>query len=51
MVTGAADRPEIARAYTMARDELNRRPVRMPVANQLASLYATYLQVDAREPS
>jgi hypothetical protein len=51
MVTGAADRPEIARAYTMARDELNRRPVRMPVATQLASLYATYLQVDARESS
>jgi hypothetical protein len=51
LATGAADRPEIARAYTMARDELNRRPVRMSVAAQLVSLYATYLQLDARESS
>jgi hypothetical protein len=35
----------------MARDELDRRPVRMPVAAQLVSLYATYLQVDSRESS
>ena len=51
LATGAADRPEIARAYAMARDELDRRPVRMPVAAQLVSLYATYLQVDSRESS
>ena len=51
LAIGAADRPEIARAYDMARDELDRRPVRMPVAAQLVSLYATYLQVDSGEPS
>src|SRR5215213_5090140 len=51
LATGVADRPEIARAYAMARDELDRRPVRMPVAAQLVSLYATYLQVDSRESS
>jgi hypothetical protein len=51
VATGAADRPEIARAYALARDELDRRPARMPIAAQLVSLYSTYLQFASRESS
>ncbi len=49
VATGAADQPEITRAYVMARDELDRRPARMPIAAQLVSLYSTYMQFAPRE--
>jgi hypothetical protein len=51
VATGAADRAEVARAYAMARDELDRRPARIPIATQLISLYAAYLQVASGESS
>jgi len=51
VLTGAADRPEIARVYAMARVELDRRPARMAIAAQLVGLYSTYLQFAPRESS
>ncbi len=42
--TGVASQPEIIQVYEMARSELTRRPTRMPIAAQLVTLYATYLQ-------
>jgi hypothetical protein len=51
VATAAADRPEIARAYAMAREELDRRPARMAIAAQLVGLYSTYLQFASRESS
>jgi hypothetical protein len=51
VLTGAADRPEIARVYAMAREELDRRPARMAIAAQLVGLYSTYLQFAPRESS
>jgi len=44
--TGIADRPDIARAYAMAREELAREPCRMVLAGQLVTLYQTYLQLE-----
>jgi hypothetical protein len=51
VLTGAADRPEIARVYAMTREELDRRPARMAIAAQLVGLYSTYLQFAPRESS
>ena len=39
--------PEVARAYQMAREELDRTPCRMVLAGQLVSLYQTYLQMES----
>ena len=44
---GVADMPDIGRAYSMARQALDRRPCRMVLAKQLVSLYQTYLQLEA----
>jgi hypothetical protein len=44
--TGVAERPDVARAYTMAREALDRRPCRMVLAGQLVTLYQTYLQLE-----
>ena len=44
--TGVADQPDIARAYAMAREELDRQPCRMVLAGQLVTLYQTYLQLE-----
>ena len=44
---GVADVPDIARAYQMARQALDRQPCRMVLAQQLVSLYQTYLQLEA----
>ena len=44
--TGAADRADLARAYAMAREELDRQPCRMVLAGQLVTLYQTYLQLE-----
>jgi hypothetical protein len=45
--TGVADHPDLARAYAMAREALDRQPCRMVLANQLVTLYQTYLQLEA----
>jgi hypothetical protein len=44
--TGVADRPDVARAYAMAREALDRTPCRMVLAGQLVTLYQTYLQLE-----
>jgi hypothetical protein len=46
--TGRAGAPDVARAYRMARTELDRTPCRMALAGQLVTLYQTYLQLEAR---
>ncbi len=43
---GVADVPDVARAYSMAREALDRQPCRMVLAAQLVSLYQTYLQLE-----
>jgi hypothetical protein len=40
-----ADVSEVARAYAMAREALDRRPCRMLLARQLVDLYQTYVQI------
>ena len=44
---GVAEMPDIARAYSMAREALDRQPSRMVLARQLVTLYQTYLQLEA----
>jgi hypothetical protein len=44
--TGVGDKPDLARAYAMARDALDREPCRMVLARQLVTLYQTYLQLE-----
>jgi hypothetical protein len=44
MATGQADVPDIAQAYELARNALDQRPSRMILAEQLVSVYQTYLQ-------
>jgi hypothetical protein len=44
---GVAEAPDVARAYSMARQELDRQPCRMVLAQQLVTLYQTYLQLEA----
>ncbi len=41
--TGRADEPDLVRAYAMAREALDARPSRPALADQLVTLYATYL--------
>ena len=43
--TGAADQPDVQRAYELAREELARRPTRTGLAAQLVALYQRYLEV------
>jgi hypothetical protein len=45
---GVADVPDIAQAYQLARQALDRQPCRMVLAQQLVSLYQTYLQLEAQ---
>jgi hypothetical protein len=45
---GVADMPDIAQAYQLARQALDRQPCRMVLARQLVSLYQTYLQLEAK---
>jgi hypothetical protein len=45
--TGVADRPDVTRAYAMAREALDRTPCRMILAGQLVTLYQTYLQLES----
>ncbi|HSU35783.1 MAG TPA: hypothetical protein VLJ88_08985 [Propionibacteriaceae bacterium] len=40
-----AEVPDVARAYAMAREALDRRPCRMLLARQLVDLYQTYVQI------
>ena len=42
--TGVADVPDVARAYELARAALSEQPSRMLIAEQLVTLYQTYLQ-------
>ena len=42
--TGVADVPDVARAYELARSALSEQPCRMLIAEQLVTLYQTYLQ-------
>jgi hypothetical protein len=44
---GVSEVPDIARAYSMAREALDRQPSRMVLARQLVTLYQTYLQLEA----
>ena len=44
MATGAADLPDVAQAYQLARNVLDERPSRMVLAKQLVTVYQTYLQ-------
>lgn len=46
---GVADDPDLVRAYALARDALDRTPTRIPISEQLVTLYQSYLQV-ARVP-
>jgi hypothetical protein len=39
-----AANPDVAQVYELARAELGRRPTRMTLANQLVTLYQSYLQ-------
>jgi hypothetical protein len=41
---GVAEVPDVARAYQLARSVLNERPCRMVLAEQLVTVYRTYLQ-------
>lgn len=43
---GSAARPEVGQVYTMAAAALAERPCRMPLAQQLVTLYQTYLQLE-----
>lgn len=45
--TKVVDRPDLARAYAMAREALDRSPCRMVLAGQLVTLYQTYLQLES----
>jgi hypothetical protein len=42
---GLADDSDLARAYELARDALDRAPTRMTIAEQLVTLYQSYLQI------
>lgn len=42
---GVADDPDLGRAYTLAREALDKTPTRMIIADQLVTLYQSYLQV------
>ena len=42
--TGVADVPDVAQAYELARNALDQRPSRMVLADQLVTVYQTYLQ-------
>ncbi len=42
--TGLADHPDVARAYALASETIRRRPTPMAVADQLVTLYQTYLR-------
>ncbi|GAA3621456.1 hypothetical protein [Microlunatus ginsengisoli] len=42
---GVDDDPDLGRAYALARDALDRTPTRIPIAEQLVTLYQSYLQV------
>lgn len=46
--TGRSDEPDVQRAYAMARAALDARPSRAALAEQLVTLYATYLDVPTR---
>ena len=42
--TGLASQPDVARAYALAVEALQRRPSQMAIADQLVTLYQTYLR-------
>ena len=42
--TGLASQPDVARAYALAVEALQRRPTQMAIADQLVTLYQTYLR-------
>lgn len=44
VATGVADVPDVAQAYELARNALDQRPSRMVLADQLVTVYQTYLQ-------
>jgi hypothetical protein len=44
MAKGVADVPDVAQAYQLARNALDQRPSRMVLAEQLVTVYQTYLQ-------
>jgi hypothetical protein len=47
VVTGVAEVPDVAQAYQLARNALAERPSRMVLAEQLVTVYQTYLQSTA----
>jgi hypothetical protein len=44
VATGVVEVSEVARAYDLARSALDEQPCRMVLAEQLVTLYQTYLQ-------
>jgi hypothetical protein len=46
-VTGVAEVPDVAQAYQLARNALDERPSRIVLAEQLVTVYQTYLQTTA----
>ena len=44
LTTGVAEVPDVAQAYQLARNALDQRPSRMVLAEQLVTVYQTYLQ-------
>jgi hypothetical protein len=46
--TGVAEVPDVAQAYELARHALDERPSRMVLAEQLVTVYQTYLQTTPR---
>ncbi len=49
-VTGVADHPDVSRVYELATETLHRRPTPMAVAEQLVTLYQTYLRTVSPTP-
>jgi hypothetical protein len=47
VATGVAGVPDVAQAYQLARNALDARPSRMVLAEQLVTVYQTYLQTTA----
>jgi hypothetical protein len=47
VATGVAEVPDVAQAYQLARNALDARPSRMVLAQQLVTVYQTYLQTTA----
>jgi hypothetical protein len=47
VVTGVAEVPDVAQAYQLARNAIDERPSRIVLAEQLVTVYQTYLKTTA----